>query len=73
MNQPTGERDSMTAATSSMTARTTDSDAQTLTASATSALVARSMHAVERITDTDQRRVAFARHMETFPPTIGRL
>ncbi len=36
------------------------------------ALAARSMRVVERITDTDERRVAFARHMEKFPPLIGR-
>lgn len=37
-----------------------------------SALAARSLAAVDRIRDPEQRRVAFARHMTEFPPTIGR-
>lgn len=55
----------------------TTGERRTLNASApwlpTSAIAARSMRAVERITDTDERREAFARHMDQFPPLIGRL
>ena len=39
----------------------------------TSTIAAQSMRAVEQISDPDERRVAFAQHMEQFPPTIGRL
>ncbi|MGR2751494.1 hypothetical protein [Agromyces arachidis] len=38
-----------------------------------STLAARSLAAVERIPDSEQRRAAFARHMSEFPPTIGRV
>jgi len=53
-----------------------DGQRDSLTASAglpASATAARSMRAIGRITDTDERRKAFARHMEQFPPLIGRL
>lgn len=36
------------------------------------ALAARSLRAVDKITDPDQRRTAFARHMAQFEPVIGR-
>ena len=72
----TSDRESMTAQTQHWDART--SRAESLTASAApwlsqSALAARSMHAVERIADTEARRAGFAAHMAAFPPTIGRL
>lgn len=61
----------------SRTTRTESTEGRSLTASGgwltPSTLAARSMRAVERTTDPEERRVAFTRHMAQFPPLIGRL
>lgn len=56
--------------TQHMTARTMSMTLDAPTPSR-SALAARSMAAVDRIADTEQRRQAFARHMAEFPPLIA--
>ncbi len=61
----------MTGRTQSMTGRTT-SLTGTRPQPARATLAARSLAAVDRITDTSQRRAAFAAHMERFPSAIAR-
>jgi hypothetical protein len=63
----------------SMTGKTHSWEGRTVTGGATppwlsrSALAARSIHAVDRIKDPEERRKAFFAHMEQYPPTIGQL
>jgi hypothetical protein len=63
--------ESMTARTVSMEGRTVQGSAVPWTPSR-SALAARSLRMAQRVRDTDERRVALTRHMEQFPPLIGR-
>ena len=71
--------ESLTARTQGWEARTArGGEAPSLTGSpqtwpTQSALAAQSLRKARRIKDTDERRVAFAAHMERFPPLIGRL
>lgn len=57
----TGRTDSMTARTQSMTHQPSRT-----------AQAARSLAAVDRIKNAEERAAAFARHMDQFPPLIAR-
>lgn len=63
-----GRTTSMRGRTVSMTALTASGHQPSRSAQAV-----RSLRQVDRITDPAERRKAFARHMERFPPTIARV